>query len=420
MHTYCSSPESSSCVTMRCHAYANVLACRDGTSPTGDRGGQTPRRRGRRSHRGRSPRCTHRVPPCPLSRAFPSTTRPKTSRSPTPSPRSRGCSASTPTPSTAGWRRASCRTSASAARSTSPNGPSPACSRPLSTPGTSTACARFTAPTARWRRLCPPSPCRPRPPTGVRPHEAGSPAQALPAVRAHQVSELVLPAPQRGGCRPGARTAPEGPRARRAGAATPTPPSWSGPARWTVPASAATAGYTNRLRPGEPLRRLPAQPHRAVRPLARSHWRDYRGPGRVRHRRVPGGLRPIMSPGYVSWHPRVLDHQVSYGGDPDPGRLVLTVTLATALPLWLGSPWWSWTTYLGCDWSEPDEGRHAALGSLRLRWPLQVAALPRPHQPERPGYPNLPDAKASVRTLVDQINQTAGPVLAKLEGGERR
>src|SRR6266498_5863758 len=109
-----------------------------------------------------------------------------------------------------------------------------------------------------------------------------------------------------------------------------------------------------------------------------------------------------------------------YGGDPDPGRLVLTVTLATALPLWLGSPWWSWTTYLGCDWSEPDEGRHAALGSLRLRWPLQVAALPRPHQPERPGYPNLPDAKASVRTLVDQINQTAGPVLAKLEGGERR
>jgi len=127
-----------------------------------------------------------------------------------------------------------------------------------------------------------------------------------------------------------------------------------------------------------------------------------------------------MSPGYVSWHPRVLDHQVSYGGDPDPGRLVLTVTLATALPLWLGSPWWSWTTYLGCDWSEPDEGRHAALGSLRLRWPLQVAALPRPHQPERPGYPNLPDAKASVRTLVDQINQTAGPMLAKLEGGERR
>ena len=127
-----------------------------------------------------------------------------------------------------------------------------------------------------------------------------------------------------------------------------------------------------------------------------------------------------MSPGYVSWHPRVLDHQVSYGGDPDPGRLVLTVTLATALPLWLGSPWWSWTTYLGCDWSEPDEGRHAALGSLRLRWPLAVATLPHPRPPARSGCPNLRDAKASVRALVAEINRTAGSVLAKLEGGERR
>src|SRR6266536_6688337 len=44
---------------------------------------------------------------------------------------------------------------------------------------------------------------------------------------------------------------------------------------------------------------------------------------------------PIMSPGYVRWHPRVLDHTVGYGEDPEPGRLVLKVTLATALPLWL-------------------------------------------------------------------------------------
>src|SRR6266508_4437843 len=61
---------------------------------------------------------------------------------------------------------------------------------------------------------------------------------------------------------------------------------------------------------------------------------------------------PIMSPGYVCWHPRVLDHQVGYGEDPDPGRVVLKVALATSLPMWLGSPWWSLTTYLGRDWSE--------------------------------------------------------------------
>jgi hypothetical protein len=129
---------------------------------------------------------------------------------------------------------------------------------------------------------------------------------------------------------------------------------------------------------------------------------------------------PIMSPGYVRWHPRVLDHQVGYGDDPDPDRLVIDLTLGIALPLWLGSPWWSWTTYMGRDWSEPDEARHAALASLRLRWPLPAATLPKPRPPARSGQPNLADARASVRALVAEINRTAGPVLARLEGGERR
>jgi hypothetical protein len=129
---------------------------------------------------------------------------------------------------------------------------------------------------------------------------------------------------------------------------------------------------------------------------------------------------PIMSPGYVCWHPRVLDHTVGYGEDPDPGRLVLKVALATFLPVWLGSAWWSWTTYLGRDWSEPDDAKHAALARLELRWPVPVATLPHPRPPARSGYPNLADAKASVRALVGVINQTAGPVLAKLEGGDQR
>jgi hypothetical protein len=129
---------------------------------------------------------------------------------------------------------------------------------------------------------------------------------------------------------------------------------------------------------------------------------------------------PIMSPGYVAWHPRVLDHQVSHGDNPDPGRLIVKVTLATALPLWLGSLWRSWTEYLGRDWREPDDDRHAALARLVLRWPLPVVSLPHPSKPTRPGQPNLGDAKASVRALVDAINATAGPVLARLEGGADR
>jgi hypothetical protein len=129
---------------------------------------------------------------------------------------------------------------------------------------------------------------------------------------------------------------------------------------------------------------------------------------------------PIMSPGYLRWHPRVLDYKLDRGLDPEPGRLVCTVILATSLPLWLGTPWRSWTTYMGRDWSEPDDAKHAALARLELRWPLPVAGLPHPTKPTRPGLPNLGDAKASVRALVAAINATAGPVLAKLEGGEHR
>jgi hypothetical protein len=154
-------------------------------------------------------------------------------------------------------------------------------------------------------------------------------------------------------------------------------------------------------------------------------WQDAPGgitqdPGEFAIAALQVATGPIMSPGYVRWHPRVLDYKLSHGEDPEPGRLVCTVTLATALPLWLGSPWWSWTERFGDPWREPDDAKHAALARLELRWPLPVATLPRPHRPARPGQPNLRDAKASVLALVAAINQTAGPVLAKLEGGDRR
>ena len=154
-------------------------------------------------------------------------------------------------------------------------------------------------------------------------------------------------------------------------------------------------------------------------------WREARkgiteDPGEFAIAALQVASGPIMSPGYVCWHPRVLDYKVSHGENPEPGRLVCQVTLATSPSLWLGSPWWSWTTYLGRDWSEPDDAKHAALARLELRWPIPDATLPRPHRPARAGYPNLRDAKASVRALVSQINQTAGPVLAKLDGGDQR
>jgi hypothetical protein len=127
---------------------------------------------------------------------------------------------------------------------------------------------------------------------------------------------------------------------------------------------------------------------------------------------------PIMSPGYVRWHPRVLDHTVGHGQDPEPDRLVCQLTLATSPPRWLGAPWQGWTQYLGRDWWEPDDDRHAALARLQLRWPLHTSALPCPRPPTVPGQPNLRDAMAAVGALAAAINATAGPVLAALEGGQ--
>jgi hypothetical protein len=128
---------------------------------------------------------------------------------------------------------------------------------------------------------------------------------------------------------------------------------------------------------------------------------------------------PVMSPGYVRWHPRVQDYTVGHGQDPEPGRLVCSVTLATCLPRWLGAPWRGWTERFGDPWCDPDDDRHAALASLALRWPLATSALPRPGTPAVSGQPNLRDATASVAALVAAINATAGPVLAELGGGQR-
>jgi hypothetical protein len=126
---------------------------------------------------------------------------------------------------------------------------------------------------------------------------------------------------------------------------------------------------------------------------------------------------PIMSPGYVVWHPRVQAHEVTRN-DQD-GRLQVSVTLATSSPVRLRSPWWGWQQELG-RYIDPPDRQHAALTRLELRWPIPTERLHQPHPPSVHGIPNLDDAKATVRVPVGEINATAGPVLAELEGGASR
>ena len=125
---------------------------------------------------------------------------------------------------------------------------------------------------------------------------------------------------------------------------------------------------------------------------------------------------PIMSPGFVRWHPRVCGYGVERS-DQD-GRLVVSVTLATPAPLRLpGWAWRSWERDFHDRFLEPEDRGLVALARLQLRWPLSVDQLHGPGRPRLPGRPNLVDATTAVAVVVGSANDTAGPVLAAVEAG---
>jgi hypothetical protein len=125
---------------------------------------------------------------------------------------------------------------------------------------------------------------------------------------------------------------------------------------------------------------------------------------------------PIMSPGYVCWHPRVCAYGVDHS--EHDGCLVVSVTLATPAPLRLpGWSWRGWERDFGDRFLEPEDRGPVALARLELRWPLTPEQLHRPARPQVRGRPNLADATAAVAVVVGSVNHTAGPVLAALEAG---
>jgi hypothetical protein len=124
---------------------------------------------------------------------------------------------------------------------------------------------------------------------------------------------------------------------------------------------------------------------------------------------------PIMSPGYVRWHGRVCGYGVERS-DHD-GCLVVSVTLATPAPVRLpGWAWRGWERDFHDHYLGPEDRGPVALARLELRWPLNTDQLHRPARPRVPGQPNLVDATTAVAVVVGSVNDTAGPVLAALEG----
>jgi hypothetical protein len=125
---------------------------------------------------------------------------------------------------------------------------------------------------------------------------------------------------------------------------------------------------------------------------------------------------PIMSPGYIRWHGRICDYGATRS-DHD-SSLVLFVTLAVPAPLRLPWNWQGWQqTFLDNRYIQPPDTRPTGLCRLELRWPVPTSQLPAPTQPRLGGVPNPRDATRTIQVLVDQLNATAGPVLAELEAG---
>jgi hypothetical protein len=136
---------------------------------------------------------------------------------------------------------------------------------------------------------------------------------------------------------------------------------------------------------------------------------------------------PVMSPGYVRYHPRVLATRLERSGWD--GSLVAGVDLVSSWPkqveaalargLRLGDQdayWQDWPTgYRGGDtisYYEPSEADVAArpylLATLSLQFTLPSATLPQP--PATPAA-LLSTGQQAVDVVVAELNQIVGPVL---------
>lgn len=144
---------------------------------------------------------------------------------------------------------------------------------------------------------------------------------------------------------------------------------------------------------------------------------------------------PVMSRGYVRYHPRVLGARLERSGWD--GGLAAAVTVVSAWPGHLASPltrpvrlgdrdayWQGWPAeYRGGDLSyyEPSEADVAArpylLTTLSLRFTVPSALLPQP-----PGTPGavLGAGQQAVAAVVAELNRIVGPVLSAGDGGPAR
>jgi hypothetical protein len=136
---------------------------------------------------------------------------------------------------------------------------------------------------------------------------------------------------------------------------------------------------------------------------------------------------PVMSPGYVRYHPQVLGARLERSGWD--GSLVVGVNLVSSWPEHLKTPlvralrlgdrdvyWQDWPTeYLGGDtisYYEPSEADVAArpylLATISLQVTVPSAALP---EPPAASTALLSAGQQAVAVVVAELNRIVGPVL---------
>lgn len=129
---------------------------------------------------------------------------------------------------------------------------------------------------------------------------------------------------------------------------------------------------------------------------------------------------PVMAPGFVAWHPRVLAARACR--DDWAGDLLVTVDLVSDLPGPVAqAAGWSWKSWQYSEWSERFDGPelrqpgHKALlptvSALVLIAPASVLSMP------TAGVPGWRVLARAVERICQVLNGELGPIVAALDGG---
>lgn len=129
--------------------------------------------------------------------------------------------------------------------------------------------------------------------------------------------------------------------------------------------------------------------------------------------------RPIMSPGYVRWHPRV---QSAKAQRDDVDNLAVVAVVALPLPSELSEltgSWSGWTRLPGAElWREPiGNDRRVALTTVTLRVPVLATTFPTPRYQD--GAADVETAKRAVRALCEVANAELAAIIETVDSAGR-